>query len=447
MLASRSRTWSRTFPRWLEPFLEAFSYKKQRHWAPVYLEGLMRPGRRKSVEPMAGRVAPGEVQQLHHFVSTSRWDIEPAQKVLVLKANAMVGGSRAHLIVDDTALVKKGAHSVGVARQYCGELGKRANCQALVSLTLARGEVPVAIGLKLFMPEAWANDRPRRAKVYVPDEIEHRPKWKIALEEIDRVIQDGATFGDVLADAGYGTCAEFRKGLTRRGLLWAVGIASNQKVYPHDVRLAPMRGQKMGRPRKHREPTAKSCSAERMIDGLGAGGFRSVSWRRGTKGRLRARFARMRVRVADAAKRSQGQRQPGEELWLIAELRSGGQRKYYLSNLPATAGRQRLAATIKARWVCEQAHQQMKQELGLDHFEGRSWQGLHHHGLLVMIAYAFLQHLRLGEKKDARRRTRSAAPKPASDASSPGRRAAPSGSLPALQDGLHLPSKRMSLAE
>ena len=174
-----------------------------------------------------------------------------------------------------------------------------------------------------------------------------------------------------------------------------------QKLYPPDVRLTPMRGHKMGRPRKHREPTVKSCSAQRMIDALGTKGFRSISWRRGTKGKLRARFACVRVRVADGAKRSQGQRQPGEELWLIGELRPGGQRKYYLSNLPAAATRRQLAATIKARWVCEQAHQQMKQELGLDHFEGRSWHGLHHHALLVMIAYAFGQHLRLRKKKGA----------------------------------------------
>ena len=446
-MPSRSRSSMKSFERWLEPFLEAFSYKKQRHWAPVYLEGLLRPGRRKSVEPMAERVAPGEVQQLHNFVSTSRWDVAPVEKVLIAKANEMVGDPEAHLIVDDTALVKKGRHSVGVAHQYCGELGKRANCQALVSLTLARGEVPVAVGLKLFMPEAWANDRPRREKVYVPDEIEHRPKWKIALEEIDRVIEAGAIFGDVLADAGYGMCAAFRRGLSDRELKWAVGILPNQKVYPHDVRLAPMRGGKRGRPRKHREPTVKSCSAERMIDALGAKGFRSISWRRGTKGRLRARFACVRVRVADGTKRSQGQRQPGEELWLIGELRSGGQRKYYLSNLPAAASRKQLAATIKARWVCEQAHQQMKQELGLDHYEGRSWHGLHHHALLVMIAYAYAQHLRLREKKGAPRRPRSASTQPASDSSTTRRRASRSDSLPALQGSLHLLSKRVSLAE
>ena len=203
----------------------------------------------------------------------------------------------------------------------------------------------------------------------------------------------------------------------------------------------------MGRPRKHREPTALSRSAEQTINELGSKAFRSISWRRGEKGRLQARFACVRVRVADGPKRSGGQRQPGREVWLIGERRPGGARKYYLSNLPATATPRLLAATIKARWVCEQGHQQMKQELGLDHYEGRSWHGLHHHALLVMIAYAFIQHVRLGEKKDTRRTKRPAPSKPASGASSSGRRATPPGSLSALQNRLHLPSKRMSLAE
>ena len=445
---TRSRSWSKDFERWLAPFLQALSHKKQRRWAPLYIGGLLRPGRRKSVEPMAERVAPGQVQQLHNFVSTSRWDPAPLERALVDKAEAMVGGPQAHLIIDDTALVKKGKHSVGVARQYCGELGKRAGCQVLVSLTLARGEVAVPVGLKLFLPESWAKDRPRRRKVYVPDEIEHRPKWKMALEEIDRVVKAGATFGDVLADAGYGMCAEFRKGLSERGLLWAVGILPTQKVYGADVRLRPLAVSPTGRPRKHREPTAPSQSAERIIEALGPRALRSIRWRRGAKGDLRARFASTRVRVADGAKRSRGQRQPGEEVWLIGEQRSGGVKKYYLSNLPATATRRQLAATIKARWVCEQAHQQMKQELGLDHFEGRSWHGLHHHGLLVMIAYAFAQHLRLREKK--LRRARRARPAPADVASDPsptGQHHTQPSALSQLRQNLHLLPERMIMAE
>jgi SRSO17 transposase len=440
-----SRSWLEELKLWLAPFLEALSHKKQRRWAPFYVEGLLRPGRRKSVEPMAERVAPGEVQQLHNFVSTSRWDGAPLGRVLTRKAEAMVGGPSAHLIVDDTALVKKGKHSVGVAHQYCGELGKKANCQTLVTLTLARGEVPVPIALKLFLPEAWAQDKKRRARAYVPEGLVHRPKWKIALEEIDHAIADGATFGDVLADAGYGMCAEFRKGLSQRRLRWAVGILSSQKVYAADVKLAPIRLKPQGRPRKHRRPTAPSRSAQQTIQALGSRAFRSIAWRRGTKGELRARFACARVRVADGEKGPHGQHQPGEELWLIAEHRATGERKYYLSNLPASTTRKELAATIKARWVCEQGHQQMKQELGLDHFEGRSWHGLHHHALLVMIAYAFGQRLRLGEKKGARRRT--APTQPARGAASTRGHPTEPSALPSMPMRLHLSPKRMRLAE
>lgn len=429
MIPSRRSSFARELERWLAPFLEVLNHKKQRLWAPVYLEGLLKPGRRKSVEPMADRVAPGEVQQLHNFVSTSRWDPAPLQKILVQKAEAMVGGPKAHLIVDDTALVKKGRHSVGVSHQYCGELGKKANCQALVSLTLARDEIPIPIALKLFVPQSWAEDIERRTRAYVPQSIEHQPKWKIALEEIDGAIENGATFGDLLADAGYGMCAEFRKGLSQRGLLWAVGILPTQKVYGADVRLQPIELNSQGRPKKHREPTALSMSAVKTIESLGPRAYRSICWRRGTQGELRAQFACVRVRVADGIKRSQGQRQPGEEVWLIGERRPGGQQKYYLSNFPATATRKTLAASIKARWVCEQGHQQMKQELGLDHFEGRSWHGLHHHGLLVMMAYAFGQHLRLAKKKETRRKSR-AATKPARPAATTRPNSKKSSSLP-----------------
>lgn len=181
---SRGEAWEGAFERWLEPFLAALGHKAQRRWAPVYLRGLLGPGERKSVEPMASRVAPGDVQQLHHFVSTSVWDPAPLEAVLVEKAQALVGGRRAVLIIDDTALVKQGKHSAGVARQYCGELGKKANCQSLVSLTLARGEVPVPIALKLFLPENWAEDRERRKRAGVPEDVVFRTKGQIALKGV-----------------------------------------------------------------------------------------------------------------------------------------------------------------------------------------------------------------------------------------------------------------------
>jgi SRSO17 transposase len=396
---AKQEAYEQEFERWLEPFLEALQHKVRRKWAPLYIRGLLAPGERKSVEPMAGRVAPDDVAQLHHFVAASPWDCGPIEDVLAAKANALVGGEKGHLIIDDTALPKKGELSVGVAHQYCGALGKQANCQVLVSTTLARDEIPVAVGLQLFLPEAWATDTVRRAKAYVPDEVVHRPKWRIALEEIDRVIDCGVEFGDVLADAGYGMCGEFRAGLTERGLLWTVGILSTQGVYSVDVRIHPPQPTAgMGRPRTRGTPSERAASAEKRVAELGPRAFRSVTWRRGTKGPLRGEFAAVRVRVGDGARVNDGVHLPGDEVWLIAEKRTD-ETRYYLSNRPANTSLKALAASVKARWACEQAHQQMKEELGLDHFEGRSWHGLHHHAVLTMVAFAFLQHIRVRENK------------------------------------------------
>ncbi len=188
MDGSPAQDWEGELEGWLAPFLAALARPEQRRWAPLYLEGLLLPGERKSVEPMAARVVPGDVQQLHHFVSTSPWATAPLEDELVRAADRLVGGPDAVLVVDDTALVKQGRHSVGVKRQYCGQLGKRANCQSLVSLTLARAEVPVCIGLRLFLPEDWCGDAERRQAVGVPEAVTYRPKWQIALDEIDRVL-------------------------------------------------------------------------------------------------------------------------------------------------------------------------------------------------------------------------------------------------------------------
>lgn len=391
--------WEEQFERWLGAFLDAFGHKVRRRWAPIYVRGLLAPGERKSIEPLVTRVAPGEVDQVHHFVAVSRWDTAPLEEVLLAKADALVGGDNAHLIVDDTSLPKKGEHSVGVAHQYCGALGKRANCQCLVSVTLSRNETPVPIALRLHLSESWAADAKRRRKTYVPSEIVYRPKWQIALDEIERIRRAGVRFGDVLADAGYGCAAEFRIGLSERGLRWAVGIQFSQLVDSLEVKVRPPKQRSAtGRPPKHGRPSQPRRSVEQVIDSLGPQAFRSITWRQGTKGALRGRFATLRVRPADGDDIGHRVRLPGEEVWLVAEQRAN-ETKYYLSNYPASASLKQLAAMIKARWACEQGHQQMKEELGLDHFEGRSWHGLHHHAVLTMISFAFLQHLRCHENK------------------------------------------------
>ena len=395
-MTSTTADWRAAFEAWLAPFLARLGRVEQRRWAPVYLQGLLGPGERKSVEPMAARVAPGDVQQLHHFISTSPWRCEPLEEELVRAADRLVGGPDAVLVVDDTALVKQGRHSVGVARQYCGQLGKKANCQALVSLTLARSEVPVCVGLRLFLPQAWAEDEERRIRAGVPEAIPGRPKWQIALEELDRIRSAGGRFGAVLADADYGRVAEFRQKLSEQGLSWAVGVLPLQTVYPAEVVVAPAPVPATGRRPKHPVPSVRSRSAQTVIADLPDESWRTLSWRRGTKGDLTADFAALRVRVAEGPVIARNRRLPGDVAWLVCERRATGERKYYLSNLPEDAPLERIAALIKGRWVCEQMHQQMKEELGLDHFEGRSWLGLHHHALLTMIAFAFLQHLRLG---------------------------------------------------
>jgi SRSO17 transposase len=360
---------------------------------------------------MAERLAPGDYDQLHHFIATGVWDAAPLERELLVQADRLVGGSDAVLVIDDTAIAKKGTHSVGVAAQYASALGKTANCQTLVSLTLARGEVPVMLTLRLFLPESWTSDAVRLRRAGVPVEYQMpRSKPEIALAEIDRAIAAGVRFGCVLADAGYGLSAPFRQGLTARRLAWAVGIPRHLKVYPVDVKLIwPAAGR--GRPRKRYIPDILSSAAEDM---LADAKWQNVSWRNGTKGRLKARFAAVRVRIADGPPqriKDKGQQHlPGEEAWLIGEHRSSGEKKYYLANLPATTDLRTLAATIKARWICEQAHQQLKEELGLDHFEGRSWRGLHRHALMTMIAYAFLQHRRLAQAGRKKKNPRTSAP-------------------------------------
>ena len=398
--------WRDDLRDWLEPFVAALGRSEQRHWAALYVQGLLGPGARKSVEPMAERVCPGQTQQLHHFVATSPWACEPLEQVLRQTGDALVGGDDAVLIVDDTALPKQGRHSVGVKRQYCGVLGKQANCQVLVSLTLALREVPVPIGLRLYLPEDWASDEARRAAAKVPESAAFATKGDIALAQIDAALADGVRFGIVLADAGYGASAEFRAGLSARGLLWAVGVLPTHKVYPADVTLAAAPEPARGRRTKHPQASAPSVAAKDMIEALGSRALRRCSWRNGTKGALAARFAAVRVRAADGPATARGQHLPGEAVWLVCELRTMGERKYYFTNHPASATRLTLVRAIKARWACEQAHQQLKDELGLDHFEGRSWLGLHHHALLSLMAFAWLQHHRLLQAAQAGEKTK-----------------------------------------
>src|SRR3981189_1265835 len=237
-MVGRTLDWKEELGRWLKPFLDRLGHKARRQMCPLYVSGLIGPGDRKSIQPMAERLALGEYDQLHHFIAAGVWDAAPVETELLVQADRLVGGSDAVLVIDDTAIPKKGTHSVGVAPQYASALGKTANCQTLVSLTLARGEVPIMLALRLFLPESWTSKRARLERVGVA--TEYRPtatQPEIALTEIDRVIAAGVCFGCVLADAGSGMSAPFRQGLTARKLAWAVGIPRHLKVYPADVRM------------------------------------------------------------------------------------------------------------------------------------------------------------------------------------------------------------------
>src|SRR6476660_572471 len=253
-MVGRTSDWRGELGRWLKPFLDRLGHKARRQMCPLYVSGLIGPGDRKSVQPMAARVALGEYDQLHHFIAAGVWDAGPVETELLVQADKLVGGSDAVLVIDDTAIPKKGTHSVGVAAQYASALGKTANCQTLVSLTLARGEVPVVLALRLFLPESWTRERARLERAGVPAEYRTaRTKPELALLEIDRVIAAGVHFGCVLADAGYGLSAPYRQALTARKLTWAVGIPRHLKVYSADVQMVwPVA--KRGQPRQRHVP-------------------------------------------------------------------------------------------------------------------------------------------------------------------------------------------------
>jgi SRSO17 transposase len=289
--------------RYLERLASVLGHADRRAGLREYCRGLMLPIHRKSVEPLAAHIEPQRVrakhQSLHHFVAKSAWSDAAVLREVRAVVQPVLGLEHgAYWIIDDTGLPKQGRHSVGVARQYCGQLGKQANCQSLVSLTLACHEVPVPVGLRLFLPKVWTDDTARCAAAGVPKTVrEPRTKPEIALAEIDRVIEAGVRFGCVLADAGYGLGAPFRQGLSARGLTWSVGVPRTQKVYTTDAKpIWPNAGR--GRPRKQPVPSevgqdAASALADRP--------WRRVAWRQGTKGMLAARFAVLRVRVADGA--------------------------------------------------------------------------------------------------------------------------------------------------
>ena len=372
-----------------------------------YCTGLMLPLSRKSVEPMAARVDPlhasAKHQSLHHFVAKAQWsDQELLRRVAQWVVPVMDFGTGGWWIIDDTGFPKKGMHSVGVTRQYCGVLGKQDNCQVAVSVTLAceKGSLPVA--WQLYLPRAWAEDKARRLKAGVPEDIEFATKPQIALQQIQSLLRQGAPHHCVLADAGYGIDYAFRQSLSDLGLRYMVGITSAVVVWPPGLEpLPPKPYSGMGRPPVMPRRTAKRqpMNVKALAQSLPDSAFHNISWREGTNERLTGRFAALRVRCAGG---NVGKARLLAEQWLLIEWPAdqAEPEKYYLSTLPETTALNDLVGAAHMRWRIERDYQDLKQDLGLGHYEGRGWRGFHHHATLSIAAYGFLMAQRLKAGSD-----------------------------------------------
>lgn len=374
-----------------EEMFEPMRRKDQRRWGEVYLRGLMLDGRRKSIEPMAARLDDGDEQCLQQFVSQSPWDETAVRKRLAVRISAEIGPEA--WIVDDTGFPKFGERSVGVARQYCGALGKVANCQVGVSVSAATDEASCQLDWRLFMPSEWDSDAERRERAHLPEEVRHVPKWRLALEMIDELREWGLEAKPVLADGGYGDITEFRSGLEKRGLRYAVQVKGATSAYAEGVRPERPAYAGAGRPPKPRYRQERSSLRELALE-AGPSAAVEVSWREGTRGELRSRFLALRVRPANIGLRNRASRE-GAELpprWLLCEWPEDHEEptKYWLSNLPEDTPLERLVGLAKLRWRIEHDYRELKDALGLDHFEGRTYRGWNHHVTLVSVAHAFL---------------------------------------------------------
>lgn len=371
-----------------------------------YCTGLMQPLARKSVEPMAAKLEPmrasAKHQALHHFVAKAEWsDDEMLRRVAQWVVPKMDFAGGGWWIIDDTGFPKKGKHSVGVARQYCGVLGKQDNCQVAVSVTLASEQGSLPVSWRLYLPQVWAEDAPRREKAGVPESIRFETKTSIALSQIRTLLADGAPSHPVLADAGYGVDTAFRQALSDMGLQYVVGITSAISVWPPGIDpLPPLAYTGKGRPPLQPRRTAKlqPVSVKQLAMALPTQAYQMVSWREGTNAALSGRFAAVRVRHAGG---NAGKARLRPQQWLLIQWSAGEPEpmKYWLSTLPEAMPLNELVAVAHHRWRIERDYQDLKQEFGLGHYEGRGWCGFHHHASLCIAAYGFLMAERLLAEK------------------------------------------------
>jgi SRSO17 transposase len=375
---------------------ESMARKDQRRWGGVYLRGLMLDGKRKSIEPMAARLEDGDEQCLQQFVNQSPWDPEPVRRALARRMSRELEPMA--WVIDDTGFPKFGKMSVGVARQYSGALGKVGNCQIGVSINAATEDASCPLDWRLFIPEEWDDEsefnRARRQKTKLPEDVHHVEKWRQALVMIDELIGWGIKPPVVLGDGAYGDTTELRTGLEEREIEYVLDVkgvtsAYSENVKPSQAERRPGRGRPPGV--RYREDPS---SLKALALAAGKTAAVSVTWREGTRGKMSSRFLALRVRPANIHLRHKAH-EAGEELpvcWLICEWPSKASEptKYWLSNLPADTPLTHLVTLAKLRWRIEQDYRELKDALGLDHFEGRTYPGWNHHVTLVSVAHAFL---------------------------------------------------------
>jgi SRSO17 transposase len=363
-----------------------------------YCTGLLLDVSRKSVEPIAAQISPDRVsakhQSLLHFVGQSEWCGERlieavcAQVLPVMEKREKICA----WIIDDTGFVKKGEHSVGVGRQYCGQVGKKENCQIAVSLSVANHDFSLPVAFQLYLPKDWAQDNVRRKKAGIPKTIEFLTKPQIALQQLKKAKEQGIPPGVVLADPAYGTDTQFRTEITKMGLEYALGVRSDVTIWPPGATFAvPANYRGQGRPRKNFKPVGaiSPMSVKQFALGLKPHDWQTITWREGSNSELTSRFARARIRIAHQHHK---QKQPRPEEWLLIEWPESEDApiKYWLSSLPEQTGLKDLIDTVKLRWRIERDYLELKQEVGLNHYEGRGWRGFHHHVSLCIAAYGFL---------------------------------------------------------
>ena len=395
---------SEEFIRYMSHIGSVVGRSERRELLKGYCQGLMLPLKRKSVEPLAASIDPLHVSSMHqslnHFVAQSPWSDEAVLKQVtdwVLPRMSLSKKSTVFWIADDSGMPKQGTHSVGVARQYCGQLGKTDNCQVAVTLSVASHEASLPVKYRLYLPESWASDPVRRKETGVPDDVVFATKPAISLAQMNAAKEAGLPGDIALADAGYGDDTGYRDGITALGMRYAVGIKTGTKVWaPGTAPLPPKRWSGKGRKPTllRRGPQNQPVTVKDLALSLPASAWRKTTWREGSNTSLSSRFAAVRVRAAHGDTQATALR---ADEWLLIEWPKGEPEptKYFLSTLAATTTRKELVNVVKMRWRIERDYQELKQEFGLDNFEGRNWRGFHHHATLCIAAYGFLVGERL----------------------------------------------------